>query len=165
MRFLAVAIATVVFFTDARAQQAFSVEQLLDRASMFVENLIVKLSRVVAEEQYVQEYLDSSIQGSRGTSVWARLFPSKCGSSAPDRSTKSEASRPTAVSASSRWERRKRFRSKLGLWREAGKASRSRIKSPRLQNARQRCRTAPGRPTSSNANRASRASCCRAPRF
>jgi hypothetical protein len=66
MRFLAVAIAMVVFFTDARAQQASSVEQLLDRASVFVESLIVKLSRVVAEEQYVQEYLDSSIQGSRG---------------------------------------------------------------------------------------------------
>src|SRR5687767_1198196 len=67
MRFLAVAIAMVVFFTDARAQQASSVEQLLDRASVFVESLIVKMSRVVAEEQYVQEYLDSSIQGSRGT--------------------------------------------------------------------------------------------------
>jgi hypothetical protein len=67
MRFLAVAIATVVCVLDVRAQQAFTVEQLLDRATMFVENLIVKMSRVVAEEQYVQEYLDSSIQGSRGT--------------------------------------------------------------------------------------------------
>jgi hypothetical protein len=66
MRFSAIAIATVVFFADARAQQAFTVEQLLDRASVFVENLIVKLSRVVAEEQYLQEYLDSSIQGTRG---------------------------------------------------------------------------------------------------
>ena len=66
MRFITVAIATAVFFTGARAQQAFTIEQLLDRATLFVENLVVKLSRVVAEEQYVQEYLDSSIQGSRG---------------------------------------------------------------------------------------------------
>jgi hypothetical protein len=66
MRLIAVAIATAVFFTDARAQQVFTIEQLLDRATLFVENLVVKLSRVVAEEQYVQEYLDSSIQGSRG---------------------------------------------------------------------------------------------------
>jgi len=66
MRVIAAAIATVVFFANARAQQAFTVEQLLDRASSFVENLITKLARVVAEEQYVQEYLDSSIEGSRG---------------------------------------------------------------------------------------------------
>jgi hypothetical protein len=65
MRLTAIAIATVVCVADVRAQQAFTVEQLLDRATMFVEHLIIKLSRVVAEEQYVQEYLDSSIQGSR----------------------------------------------------------------------------------------------------
>ena len=40
-----------------RAQQAFTVEQLLDRASTYVEDLVAKFSRVVAEEQYVQEYL------------------------------------------------------------------------------------------------------------
>jgi hypothetical protein len=48
------------------AQHAFTVEQLLDRASAYVEDLVAKFSRVVAEEQYAQEYLLLSPQGSRG---------------------------------------------------------------------------------------------------
>ena len=47
------------------AQQAFTVDQLLDRASTYVEDFVTKLSRVVAEEQYAQEYLLSTPQGTR----------------------------------------------------------------------------------------------------
>ena len=54
------------------AQQAFTVEQLLDRASTYVEDFVAKLSRVVAEEQYAQEYLISGQpEGSRGSFVGA----------------------------------------------------------------------------------------------
>ena len=52
---------------NGRAQQAFTVEQLLDRATIYVENLVARFSRVVAEEQYVQEYLLASVEGSRGS--------------------------------------------------------------------------------------------------
>jgi hypothetical protein len=67
MRFAATAVAVVVFCTRSAAQQTFTVEQLLDRASVYVENLVAKFSRVVAEEQYVQEYLLSTPEGSRGS--------------------------------------------------------------------------------------------------
>lgn len=67
MRFTAVAIATAVFVLNAGAQQAFTVEQLLDRATMYVEDFVVKVSRVVAEEQYLQEFLLASPEGSRGS--------------------------------------------------------------------------------------------------
>ena len=67
MRCVLAAAAVVGVCADGRAQQAFTVEQLLDRATLFVEDLVVKLSRVVSEEQYVQEYLLSTPQGSRGT--------------------------------------------------------------------------------------------------
>ena len=66
-RFALVASAIVLVSASPRAQQAFTVEQLLDRASSYVEGLVAKLSRVVAEEQYVQEYLLSSPEGSRGS--------------------------------------------------------------------------------------------------
>ena len=67
MRFAAVASAVVLLSANSRAQQAFTVEQLLDRASIYVEDLVAKFSRVVAEEQYVQEFLLSSPEGSRGS--------------------------------------------------------------------------------------------------
>ena len=67
MRFAFVASAIVLVCADLRAQQAFTVEQLLDRATSYVEDLVAKLSRVVAEEQYVQEYLLSGVEGSRGS--------------------------------------------------------------------------------------------------
>ena len=67
MRFTAVALTIAALSANSHAQQAFTVEQLLDRASTYVEELVAKLSRVVAEEQYLQEYLLNSIEGSRGT--------------------------------------------------------------------------------------------------
>lgn len=66
-RLTAVALAMVSLCANSRAQQAFTIEQLLDRASVYVEDLVAKLSRVVAEEQYSQEYLLSTVEGSRGT--------------------------------------------------------------------------------------------------
>ena len=56
----------VLLCAHGHAQQAFTVETLLDRASAYVEDFVAKLSRVVAEEQYVQEFLISTPQGSRG---------------------------------------------------------------------------------------------------
>lgn len=67
MRSTAVALAIVLPCANGRAQEAFTIEQLLDRASSYVEDFVVKMSRVVAEEQYIQEYLLSSPQGSRGS--------------------------------------------------------------------------------------------------
>ena len=67
MRFIVVSVAVVLLCAHGRAQQAFTVEQVLDRASSYVEDLIAKFSRVVAEEQYVQEFLLSSHEGSRGS--------------------------------------------------------------------------------------------------
>ena len=71
MRFAAGASAIVLLCANSRAQQAFTVEQLLDRASIYVEDLVAKFSRVVAEEQYVQEFLLSSPEGSRGSFLGA----------------------------------------------------------------------------------------------
>ena len=48
------------------SQNAFTADQLLDRATLYVADFITKVARVVAEEQYVQEYLDASVEGSRG---------------------------------------------------------------------------------------------------
>lgn len=65
---MAIALSVAVLSAStAGAQHAFTVEQLLDRASAYVEDLVAKFSRVVAEEQYAQEYLLSSPQGSRGS--------------------------------------------------------------------------------------------------
>jgi hypothetical protein len=70
MRFIAIALSIAVLSSTARAQQAFTVEQLLDRASAYVEDLVAKFSRVVAEEQYAQEYLISGQpEGSRGSFI------------------------------------------------------------------------------------------------
>jgi len=64
---MAIALSIVVLSpSTSRAQHAFTVEQLLDRASAYVEDLVAKFSRVVAEEQYAQEYLLLSPQGTRG---------------------------------------------------------------------------------------------------
>ena len=66
---------------NGRAQQAFTVEQLLDRSSAYVEDLVTKFSRVVAEEQYTQEYLMATPQGSRvPRSCSAPLEPSRVSS-------------------------------------------------------------------------------------
>lgn len=67
MRCVLAAAAVVSVCAEGRAQQAFTVEQLLDRTTLFVEDLVVKMSHVVSEEHYVQEYLVSPPQGSRGT--------------------------------------------------------------------------------------------------
>lgn len=67
MRRLAALCVALAVSAAPRAQQAFTVEQLLDRVSLYVEDLVAKFSRVVAEEQYVQEYLMSTPQGSRGS--------------------------------------------------------------------------------------------------
>ncbi|HUP39763.1 MAG TPA: hypothetical protein VM115_06555 [Vicinamibacterales bacterium] len=64
--FAASVVAASLLCVPVHAQQAFTAEQLLDRSSAYVENLVAKLSRVVAEEQYMQEYLLSSPEGSRG---------------------------------------------------------------------------------------------------
>ena len=55
----------------AAGQGAFTVEQLLDRATAHVEAVVKRLTRVVAEEQYVQEYLLTTPEGSRGTFIGA----------------------------------------------------------------------------------------------
>jgi hypothetical protein len=67
LRTAAAALCIVLFCASARAQQAFTVEQLLDRTTAYVEDLMTKFSRVVAEEQYTQEYLIATPQGSRGS--------------------------------------------------------------------------------------------------
>ncbi len=63
--------AVVLLCASSRAQQAFTLEQLLDRSSAYVEDLVTKFSRVVAEEQYTQEYLIATPEGSRGTFLGA----------------------------------------------------------------------------------------------
>jgi hypothetical protein len=64
---IAVAFAVAALCTSPSAsQRAVTLDHLLDRATSYVEGFVAKLSRVVAEEQYVQEYLLSSPQGSRG---------------------------------------------------------------------------------------------------
>ena len=70
MRFTAIAFA-IVFGAHISAQQAFTVDQLLDRASAYVEDLVSKFSRVVAEEQYAQEFLLAGPEGSRGSFLGA----------------------------------------------------------------------------------------------
>ncbi len=67
MRLALVASAIALVSADLRAQQAFTVEQLLDSATSYVEDLVAKLSRVVAEEQYVQEYLLPNVEFRRGS--------------------------------------------------------------------------------------------------
>lgn len=68
MRLTASLILTLLVCGNGHAsQQAFTIEQLLDRATIYVEDFVAKLSRVVAEERYVQEFLLSSPQGSRGS--------------------------------------------------------------------------------------------------
>lgn len=71
MRFAAVCCAVLPLFAQTRAQQAFTLEQLLDRSSAYVEDLVTKFSRVVAEEQYIQEYLMATPEGSRGSFLGA----------------------------------------------------------------------------------------------
>lgn len=67
LRTATAALGIVLLCANVHAQQAFTVEQLLDRSSAYVEDLVTKFSRVVAEEQYSQEYLIATPQGSRGT--------------------------------------------------------------------------------------------------
>lgn len=62
-----VGLALSVLTAGGVAQQAFTVEQLLDRSSAYVEDLVAKFSRVVAEELYSQEFLLAGVEGSRGT--------------------------------------------------------------------------------------------------
>ena len=64
MRMAIALFAVMAALANAHAQQAFTVEQLLDRSSIYVENLVAKFSRVVAEEQYTQEYLIAAPEGS-----------------------------------------------------------------------------------------------------
>ena len=71
LRTAAAAFGIVLICASGRAQQAFTVEQLLDRSSGYVEDLVTKFSRVVAEEQYTQEYLIATPQGSRGSFLGA----------------------------------------------------------------------------------------------
>jgi hypothetical protein len=71
VRIAASALGIVLLCTSSRAQQAFTVEQLLDRSSAYVEDLVTKFSRVVAEEQYLQEYLIATPEGSRGSFLGA----------------------------------------------------------------------------------------------
>ena len=69
MRLPAIALMVVVTCTTLAGsrQQATTVDRVLDRATVYVEDLFAKLSRVVAEERYVQEYLDAGVEGSRGS--------------------------------------------------------------------------------------------------
>lgn len=64
LRIAAVAFSVLLLCANLRGQQAFTLEQLLDRSSAYVEDLVAKFSRVVAEEQYTQEYLIASPEGS-----------------------------------------------------------------------------------------------------
>jgi hypothetical protein len=64
-------IVTAVAIETAAPQERITVDQLVDRATAYVETLVKQLSRVVAEERYVQEYLDSGVEGSRGSFVGA----------------------------------------------------------------------------------------------
>jgi len=67
-RTLAAGTAFLVFLAGAPTahQSAFTLDQLLDRGQAHVAALVTRLTRVVAEEQYVQEYLVAGIEGSRG---------------------------------------------------------------------------------------------------
>ncbi len=64
MRIVTIACGVVVLCANSRGQQVFTVEQLLDRSSAYVEDLVAKFSRVVAEEHYTQEYLIAAPEGS-----------------------------------------------------------------------------------------------------
>ena len=68
MRVPAAAAATVMLLAGAPSanQSGFSLEPLLDRGAAHVEALVRRLTRVVAEEQYLQEYLVAQVEGSRG---------------------------------------------------------------------------------------------------
>ena len=60
-RLAATALLAFVLFTNGSAsQQVPTAGQLLDRATASVEDFVAKFSRVVAEEQYLQEYLSAA---------------------------------------------------------------------------------------------------------
>ena len=65
----AAATAIVLFLASVPSAQqpAITLDQLLDRGTAHVSALVARLTRVVAEEQYVQEYLVAGVEGSRGT--------------------------------------------------------------------------------------------------
>jgi hypothetical protein len=68
MRLLAIASTVLLLSANlARAQRNPIIDELLDRATASVQDFMSRFTRVVAEEQYVQEYLLSSPEGSRGT--------------------------------------------------------------------------------------------------
>ena len=71
VRIAAPALGLVLLCASGGAQQAFTLEQLLERSSAYVEDLVTKFSRVVAEEHYTQEYLIATPEGSRGTFLGA----------------------------------------------------------------------------------------------
>jgi hypothetical protein len=64
----AAAMAIALLFTGVPSanQAARTLDQLLDRGQAHVAALVTRLTRVVAEEQYLQEYLVAGIEGSRG---------------------------------------------------------------------------------------------------
>lgn len=68
MRFAALTVFMACLCMNVFAsQRAVTLDDLLDRATIYVEDFVTKLSRVVAEEQYLQEYLVSRPEGSRGS--------------------------------------------------------------------------------------------------
>lgn len=68
MRFLAIAVAALLFEgAPIYAQRDPIVEEILDRATVSVEAFMKRFTRIVAEERYVQEYLDAGVEGSRGS--------------------------------------------------------------------------------------------------
>ncbi len=69
MRLLAIVPAIVLLLnTHGSAwQRAGDVDPLLDRATAYVQDFVAKFSRVVAQEQYVQEYLRKSVAATGGS--------------------------------------------------------------------------------------------------
>src|SRR4029453_18010883 len=68
MKLAAMALAAALMGVSALAsQQAPTVEELLDRATTYVEDFLTKFSGIVAEERYIQEYLTVAVEGSRGS--------------------------------------------------------------------------------------------------
>jgi hypothetical protein len=60
-------MAILLCVQHAAARQSVTLDELLGRATVYVEDFLAKFSAIVAEEQYVQEYLTATAEGSRGT--------------------------------------------------------------------------------------------------
>src|SRR5688500_9152892 len=67
---LTATIAGLLFSTTGSAAQrdaAPGLEQLIERATAYVEEFMTTFSRLVAEEQYIQDRFEVRLEGSRGS--------------------------------------------------------------------------------------------------